>query len=187
MHFFSFFHHCPFANISVTNICKDLDKMNWVSYLYVPIACFYNQHRSFAPNSGKRIHEDGQHFTQCGIPVGNHTLPDMNVLSLISPVVSNTFIVEMADRIILVRIAISVEMTTKWLHDDVIKWKLFPRYWPFVWGIHRSAVNFRHKEQWRGASMFSLICAWTNCWSNNRDTGDLRAIALIMTPRWWIP
>ena len=23
-------------------------------------------------------------------------------------------------------------------HDDVIKWKHFPRYWPFVWGIHRS-------------------------------------------------
>ena len=23
-------------------------------------------------------------------------------------------------------------------HDDVIKWKHFPRYWPFVWGIHWS-------------------------------------------------
>ena len=23
-------------------------------------------------------------------------------------------------------------------HDDVIKWKHFPRYWPFVRGIHRS-------------------------------------------------
>ena len=22
--------------------------------------------------------------------------------------------------------------------------------------------------------MLSLICAWTNCWANNRDTGDLR-------------
>ena len=21
------------------------------------------------------------------------------------------------------------------MHDDVIKWKHFPRYWPFVWGI----------------------------------------------------
>ena len=26
-------------------------------------------------------------------------------------------------------------------HDDVIKWKHFPRYWPFVWGIHRSPVT----------------------------------------------
>ena len=26
-------------------------------------------------------------------------------------------------------------------HDDVIKWKPFPRYWPFVQGIHRWPVN----------------------------------------------
>ena len=26
------------------------------------------------------------------------------------------------------------------MHDDVIKWKHFPRYWPFVQGIHRSPV-----------------------------------------------
>ena len=25
-------------------------------------------------------------------------------------------------------------------HDDVIKWEHFPRYWPFVRGIHRSPV-----------------------------------------------
>ena len=36
-------------------------------------------------------------------------------------------------------------------HDDVIKWKHFPRYWPFVRGIHRSPVNSPHKGQWRGA------------------------------------
>ena len=47
-------------------------------------------------------------------------------------------------------------------HDDVIKWKHFPRYWPFVQGIHRSPVNSPHKGQWRGALMFSLICAWIN-------------------------
>ena len=59
-------------------------------------------------------------------------------------------------------------------HDDVIKWKYFPRYWPFVWGIHRSSVNSPHKGQWRGALMFSLICAWINDWVNNREAGDLR-------------
>ena len=59
-------------------------------------------------------------------------------------------------------------------HNDVIKWKHIPRYWPFVRGIHRSAVNSPHKGQCRGALMFSLICAWTNCWVNNRDAGDLR-------------
>ena len=50
-------------------------------------------------------------------------------------------------------------------HDDVIKWKHFPRYWP---------VKSPHKGQWRGASMFTLICAWTNAWVNNRDDGGLR-------------
>ena len=59
-------------------------------------------------------------------------------------------------------------------HDDVIKWKHFPRNWPFVRGIHRSPVNSPHKGQWRGALMFSLICIWINDWVNNREAGDLR-------------
>ena len=59
-------------------------------------------------------------------------------------------------------------------HDDVIKWKHFPRYWPFLRGIHRSPVNSPHKGQWRGALMFSLICARINGWVNNRLAGDLR-------------
>ena len=59
-------------------------------------------------------------------------------------------------------------------HDDVIKWKHFPRYWPFVRGIHRSPVNSPHKGQWCGASMFPLICAWINGWVKNRKAGDLR-------------
>ena len=59
-------------------------------------------------------------------------------------------------------------------HDDVIKWKHFPRYWPFVREIHRSPVNFPHKGQWRGALMFTLICARMNGWVNNREAGDLR-------------
>ena len=31
-------------------------------------------------------------------------------------------------------------------HDDVIKWKHFPCYWPFVRGIHRWPVNSSHKR-----------------------------------------
>ena len=57
------------------------------------------------------------------------------------------------------------------LHDDVIKLKYFPRYWPFVRGNHRSMVN-SHQGQWRGALMFSL--AWINGWVSNREAGDLR-------------
>ena len=59
-------------------------------------------------------------------------------------------------------------------HDDVNKWKLFPRYWPFVRGIHRSPVNSPHQGQWRWALTFYLICAWASRWVNNRETGDLR-------------
>ena len=35
-------------------------------------------------------------------------------------------------------------------------------------------VNSPHKGQWRGALMFSLICARINGWVNNRKAGDLR-------------
>ena len=57
-------------------------------------------------------------------------------------------------------------------HD--FKWKLFPRYWPFVQGIHRSSVNSPHKGQWCRALMFSLICTRTNNWANDGDASDLR-------------
>ena len=60
------------------------------------------------------------------------------------------------------------------LHDDVIKWNHFPRYWPLVRGIHRSPVNSLHKGLWRGALMFSLIWVWINDCVNKREAGDLR-------------
>ena len=60
------------------------------------------------------------------------------------------------------------------LHDDVLKRKRFPRYWPFVMWMHRSPVDSPHKGQWRGALMFSLIYTWINAWVNNREAGDLR-------------
>ena len=47
------------------------------------------------------------------------------------------------------------------VYDDVIKWKHFPRYWPFVRGIHRSPDVF-----------FDLRL--TNSWAENGDAGDLR-------------
>ena len=60
------------------------------------------------------------------------------------------------------------------VHDDVIKWKHLPRYWPFVRGIHWSTMNSPKKCQWRWALVFSLICAWINGWLSNRESGDLR-------------
>ena len=63
-----------------------------------------------------------------------------------------------------------------WIHTPVYTWwrhqmETFPRYRPFVRGIHRSPVNSLHKGQWRGALMFSLICAWINGWVNNGEAG----------------
>ena len=58
--------------------------------------------------------------------------------------------------------------STHRFHDDVIKWKHFPRHWSSVRGIHRSSVN-SPQGQWRGALMFSLICAWIKAWVNNRE------------------
>ena len=60
------------------------------------------------------------------------------------------------------------------LYDEVIKWKHFPRYWPFVRGIRRSPVNSPHKGQWRGALMFLWSVPWMNGSVNNREAGDLR-------------
>ena len=76
-----------------------------------------------------------------------------------------------------------------WCNKVVIKWGInineplimmtssngnIFRYWPFVRGIHRSPMNSPHKGQWRGALVFSLICAWINGWVSNGEAGDLR-------------
>ena len=50
-------------------------------------------------------------------------------------------------------------------YDDVIKWKHFPCYWPFAWGINRLIVDSPHKGQWRGALMFSVMFAWPKEWT----------------------
>ena len=58
-------------------------------------------------------------------------------------------------------------------HDDVIKWKQFPRYWLFVRVINRPPGEYPHKGQWRGLLVFSLICVWIKGWVNSRVAGDL--------------
>ena len=60
--------------------------------------------------------------------------------------------------------------------DSTLACRHIGRYWPFVRGIHRPPVNSPHKGQWRGALTISLICAWTNGWTSNRDANDLRRL-----------
>ena len=47
------------------------------------------------------------------------------------------------------KVALTISVSLRWIkpnaaeflmHDDVIKWKHLPRYWPFVRGIQRSTV-----------------------------------------------
>ena len=68
----------------------------------------------------------------------------------------------------------------------MIKWKHFPRNWPFVRRIYRSPVNSQHKGQWRGALMFSLIGAWTSSKQTMETPVIWDAIALIMTSLWCV-
>ena len=54
-------------------------------------------------------------------------------------------------------------------HDDVIKWKHFPRYWPFVRGIHRSA----QRPVTRIFDVFFDLHL-NKSWVNNGGAGDFR-------------
>ena len=59
-------------------------------------------------------------------------------------------------------------------HDDVIKWKYFPRYC-FVRGDRH--VGFpSQKPMTRSFGAFSLIWAYSNGWANNGDAFILMAV-----------
>ena len=112
-----------------------------------------------------------------------HSLMKKTVMSIICTVSVFTHIISTETKMLMSRWNFLQWLSFYWTtsgaasdkkHDDVIKWKHFPRNWPFVRGIHRSPVNSPHKGQWRGALMFSLICVWIIDWVNNREAGDLR-------------
>ena len=46
------------------------------------------------------------------------------------------------------------------------------------WGESTGHQWIPHKDQWRGALMFSLICAWINGWANNQDAGETQSRSL---------
>ena len=56
-------------------------------------------------------------------------------------------------------------------HDDIINWNIFRVTGPLC---GKSTGHRPHKGQWRGALMFSLICAWTNGWVDNWNAGGFR-------------
>ena len=66
------------------------------------------------------------------------------------------------------------------LSDYVMKWKRFPRHWPFVRGIHPSPVDSFNKGPVIGRFMLSRLLALTGC----RKTVELTAIWEVMTLMW---
>ena len=70
---------------------------------------------------------------------------------------------------------------TEWPHghDSLITWwrhqmETFSALLAICAGNSPVTVNSLHKGQWRGALMFSLICAWMNGSVNSREADDLR-------------
>ena len=66
-----------------------------------------------------------------------------------------------------------VAVRTMWTMMTSSNWNLFRVTGSFVRGIHRSSVNFLHKEQWRGALTFLRSAPWINGRVNNGEPGDL--------------
>ena len=67
-------------------------------------------------------------------------------------------------------------------------WNRFPHYWPFV----RGTTDYRwiplKKGQWCRPLMFLLMSAWTNCYRNSREAGELEcsdANLASLWPRIW--
>ena len=63
---------------------------------------------------------------------------------------------------------------SSYYHDDVIKWKDFPRHWPFVRINYRSPVNPPTKASDAELWCFHWSLPWINGWVNNHEAGDLR-------------
>ena len=66
-----------------------------------------------------------------------------------------------------------------WKAHSVVSWWRHPMETFFTLlalcaGNSPATGEFPHKDQWRGALMCSLICAWINGCVNNHEAGDLR-------------
>ena len=59
------------------------------------------------------------------------------------------------------------------LHDNFMRWRWFPRYWPFVRGIHQCLVDIPPKTSVTWALMFPLVLSLTDGWKNSQVVGDL--------------
>ena len=89
-------------------------------------------------------------------------------------------------------------------YDDAIKWKGFPRCWPFVRGIHRSPVNFPNRDRYdlliaghlvgeiyptqnaiNAGLWCSFLLAETKFWTNYLAAGNSRRRGAHVTSLYW--
>ena len=65
-------------------------------------------------------------------------------------------------------------LSTYICYADILKhnWKIMLFFGVKCWC--NSRINSKHKGQWLGALMFSLICGRVNGWINNHEASDLR-------------
>ena len=121
-------------------------------------------------------------WTNAGPSLIGHLETNLNQYTTIS--IQKNYFENVVWKMLTIRLGLGV------LYDNVIKWKHFPRYLPFVWGIVRSPVNSPHKGQWCGALMVSLICARkAGVWRRHRahyDITVMRWICLFIftAPHW---
>ena len=65
---------------------------------------------------------------------------------------------------------VTVKLSTWWHHQM----ETFTALLAICAGHSPVPDEFPHKGQWRGALMFSLICAWINGWVNSHEAGKMR-------------
>ena len=70
-----------------------------------------------------------------------------------------------------IRVPLKFDFGHQWAyksyHDDIIKWKHFPRYWPFVRGIHRKPV------MWDAISLITTQLQWWRLKCRHADFPDV--------------
>ena len=89
-------------------------------------------------------------------------------------------------------VLIPTSCNQNFVHDDVIKWKHFPRYWPFVREIYRSFHDEKNFNIWKDGLYWNMaqILVCLKCYlsgSDNRLTGieDSQDRRLWIFSPWW--
>ena len=124
-------------------------------------------------HQGQCYNRNMTNFVDVGVPLRRHIISEMSVTNGATRNLSFYLIHPGSFRVADIGCP-----DISWGHDDVIKWKHFPRYWSFVRGIHRWPLVSPHKGQCREALMFFYL-RLNKCFFKTPVIWD--TISLIMT------